>query len=192
MFIILIAFMLGFFNKDTIEINQHSTNISYNNCFTLGVICEETIIYYSFDLINDNMNVLCIKNESIDNINSFKDDFIQNSKNCFGIDVDRSGTFNNEFISNSIDIMGGIAIYDKEGNQTYLLGDKFIDHIKNEDDTLFIAYLYGNFIREIFNKKQFSFLYDNSDLSIMDIEENMFDFCSCLQQINCLNLNIRS
>lgn len=181
--------VVNFNNSDTKKVNFINEHIPYSsNNLCICLICENYLIFY--ELENSNTNVYSIDLNNHDNRSIIIDNISDFSKKSVGINIERQFNINFNVCEEIINSCGGVEIINTDGEAVFLHGNEFKNLIINSQNQAYISYLFGILLKNVFENQLYSYIYDYSDLSYMDVTNNMDFFKKSTSKITCIELEV--
>lgn len=181
--ILLIASIVicGIISPKSVNISKNEASVPYRqNHFYYCATVDDIHFIFNFDFENNTTKIYnCNTKNLVDSINK-----IENGNTI------KFGEFSLNDIAHAIDILGGISVLNVEGNEVFVLGEDFLELYKTEN-LQYLSYLFGTFIKNVFENEYYDFLYKHSEISYIDICNYNQNFLKALQQLDCIEINIK-
>lgn len=182
----LTSIAISFYKKDNLQkVNLINSQVPYENeSFCLSIVCENVLIFTDFK--TNNTNIYCVKFENTENKNIVLDNIDVFAKNNFNLNVNKQSVLSYNICEEIINICGGVTILNELGEEKFIHGNEFVKILQNETNNEYISYMFGVLLKTIFEQEQFVFLYDNSNISYIDIVNNKENIKKSLSEFTCL------
>lgn len=169
-------------NESVNRVNYNNTAVPYcDDGFGISVLCEEYLVIMNFTGYNTTIYSFNVNNNKkiVDNIATY-------SKSNYNINPIRHCKLNYLACEEIVNSCGGVNLLTADGQEVFMMGNEFKNTLINTNNGLYRSYLFGILFKNILKYELFSYLYEYSDISYIDIVNNKENFKVSLDEITCI------